>query len=124
MQHLRGTVQHGAHGGIDGNGHGDYHHDRCADVHVPGLQMGMAIVIALTLSVPGLAYLIHNGLDLSSIGGMSFAGIAFDPVWRGVVTPMTIVGPVMTLVLIVSLSVLYPAVKAARISPIDAMRHR
>ncbi len=89
-----------------------------------GLQMSIAIVIALTLSVPGLAYLMHNGLDLSSIGGMSFAGIAFDPVWRGVVTPMTIIGPVVILVLIVSLSVLYPAVKAARISPVDAMRHR
>ncbi len=89
-----------------------------------GLQTGIAIALALTLSVPGLRYLTEQGLDLSRLGGISFAGMAIDPVWRGVVTPMTVVGPVLTLVLIVSVSVLYPALKAARISPVDAMRHQ
>ncbi len=89
-----------------------------------GLQTAIAIVVALTLSVPGLAYLADHGLDLSGIGGMSVAGIAFDPVWRGVVTPWTIVGPVLTLLFIVAVSVLYPALKAARISPVDAMRYQ
>jgi putative ABC transport system permease protein len=89
-----------------------------------GLQTAIAIVVALTLSVPGLAYLADHGLDLSGIGGMSFAGMAFDPVWRGVVTPWVIIGPVLTLVFIVSVSVLYPALKAARISPVEAMRYQ
>jgi ABC-type lipoprotein release transport system permease subunit len=89
-----------------------------------GLQMALAIVVGLALSVPGLAYLTAHGLDLSGLGGMSFAGIAFDPVWRGVVTPMTILGPVVTLVFIVAVSVLYPALKAARISPVAAMRYQ
>ena len=89
-----------------------------------GLQTAIAIVVALTLSVPGLAYLANHGLDLSGIGGMSFAGMAFDPVWRGVVTPWVVIGPVLTLVFIVSVSVLYPALKAARISPVDAMRYQ
>jgi len=89
-----------------------------------GFQTGIAIVVALALSVPGLIYLADHGLDLSRLGGMSFSGIAMDPVWRGVVTPMTIIAPVLTLVLIVSLAVTYPALKAARISPADAMRHQ
>ncbi len=89
-----------------------------------GLQTGIAIVVALALSVPGLAYLADHGLDLSGLGGMSFAGMAIDPVWRAVVTPMTIIGPVVTLVVIVTVSVLYPALKAARISPVAAMRYQ
>jgi putative ABC transport system permease protein len=89
-----------------------------------GFQTGIAIVVALALSVPGLIYLADHGLDLSRLGGMSFSGIAMDPVWRGVVTPMTIIAPVLTLVVIVFLAVTYPALKAARISPADAMRHQ
>jgi putative ABC transport system permease protein len=89
-----------------------------------GLQTALAITVALTLSVPGLSYLADHGLDLSGIGGMSVAGMAFDPVWRGVVTPWVIVGPVLTFVFIVFVSVLYPALKAARISPVEAMRYQ
>jgi ABC-type lipoprotein release transport system permease subunit len=89
-----------------------------------GLQAALAIAIGLALSVPGLSYLVHHGLDLSGLGGTSFAGIAFDPVWRGVVTPTTIVAPVITLLFMVGVAVLYPALKAARLKPVEAMRHQ
>ncbi len=89
-----------------------------------GLQAAIAVVVGLVLSVPGLLYLTRYGLDLSALGGTSFAGIAFDPVWRGVVTPMTIIAPVLTLLLMVGVSVLYPALKAARLRPVEAMRHQ
>ena len=89
-----------------------------------GLQAAMAVVIGLALSAPGLLYLTRYGLDLSGLGGTSFAGIAFDPVWRGVVTPMTIVAPVVTLLFMVGIAVLYPALKAARLKPVEAMRHQ
>ena len=89
-----------------------------------GLQAAMAVVIGLALSVPGLLYLTRYGLDLSGLGGTSFAGIAFDPVWRGVVTPTTIVAPVITLLFMVGVAVLYPALKAARLKPVEAMHHQ
>jgi putative ABC transport system permease protein len=89
-----------------------------------GLQAAIAVVVGLVLSVPGLFYLTRHGLDLSGLGGTSFAGIAFDPVWHGVVTPMTIVAPVVTLLFMVGISVLYPALKAARLKPVEAMRHQ
>lgn len=89
-----------------------------------GLQAALAIGVGLTLSVPGLIYITRTGIDLSALGGTSFAGIAFDPVWHGVVTPMTIVAPVVTLLFMVCLAVLYPALKAARLRPVQAMRHQ
>jgi putative ABC transport system permease protein len=89
-----------------------------------GLQAAIAVVVGLALSVPGLVYLTRYGLDLSGLGGTSFAGMAFDPVWRGVVTPMTIAAPVLTLLVMVGVAVLYPALKAARLRPVEAMRHQ
>jgi putative ABC transport system permease protein len=89
-----------------------------------GLQAAIAVVVGLVLSVPGLLYLTRYGIDLSALGGTSFAGMAFDPVWRGVVTPMTVIAPVLTLLFMVGVSVLYPALKAARLQPVEAMRHQ
>lgn len=89
-----------------------------------GLQTAIAIAIGLVFSVPGLWYLTRYGLDLSALGHTSFAGIAFDPVWRGVVTPMTVIAPAATLLFMVGLSLLYPAAKAARLEPVEAMRHQ
>jgi len=89
-----------------------------------GLQAAIAIVVGLALSVPGLIYLTRFGLDLTALGGTSFAGMAFDPVWRGMVTPATIVVPVITLLFMVAVAVLYPALKAARLKPVEAMHHQ
>jgi len=89
-----------------------------------GLKTGLAMAVALALSVPGFWYLIHVGIDTGRLGGTSMGGIAWNPIWRAVVTPGTVAGPVLTLVFIVLVAVLYPAVKAARISPVEAMRHR
>jgi ABC-type lipoprotein release transport system permease subunit len=87
-------------------------------------QTAFAIVIALLLSIPGLIYLQQVGLNLTGMAGVAVAGMTFDATWLGVVTPATIIMPVVTLVIIVTLSVLYPAVKASRISPVEAMHHQ
>lgn len=88
------------------------------------LQTGLAIVLGLALAIPGLWYMVNVGIDLGKLGGMSVMGIAFDPKWYAVVTSNTFTGPILMLVFMVMFAILYPAIKAARISPVEAMRHQ
>lgn len=89
-----------------------------------GIQTGLAIALGLALGTPALIYLERVGLDLESLAGVSVLGIAMDPLWRAAVSPATFTGPVAMLVAIVFLASLYPAWKAAWISPLEAMRYR
>jgi ABC-type lipoprotein release transport system permease subunit len=88
------------------------------------IQTALAVVVGGALSIPSLWYLTTKGIDLSGFGDMSLAGIAFDPVWRTVVNVHTFTGPVVMMVVVVMLAVLYPALKAAFIRPVTAMRHQ
>jgi ABC-type lipoprotein release transport system permease subunit len=88
------------------------------------LQTGLAILLGLALSVPGLWFLIEKGVNMGTLGGMSVMGLAVDPVWRAVVTNNTFTLPVLILVVIVTLAVIYPALKAALIRPVEAMQHQ
>lgn len=85
---------------------------------------GMAVVAGLALAVPGLWYLTEVGIDMGRLGGMAVMGVVMDPIWRGVVEPGVITGPLVTLLIIVGFASLYPAAKAAWISPIRAIQHR
>ncbi len=88
------------------------------------LQTGLAVLLGLALSVPGLWFLVEVGINMGTLGGMSVMGLAVDPVWRAVVTRATFTMPVLVLVVIVTLAVVYPALKAAVIRPVEAMRHQ
>jgi ABC-type lipoprotein release transport system permease subunit len=88
------------------------------------IMTGIAIAIGVGLGVPGLIYLSEVGLNLSSLAGVSIMGLAMDPHWRAVITPDVFRLPIVTLVSIVAVAVVYPAVKASLISPIEAMRYR
>ncbi len=87
------------------------------------IQTTIAIAIAVALSVPALLYLVNTGIDLTFLTGVSIMGIAMDPVWRAAVDANTFIVPVATLVGIVGIAVLYPALKGAWIQPVEAMRH-
>ncbi len=88
------------------------------------IQTVLAIVVGTALALPGLWYLTRVGIDMGRLGGMAIMGMVLDPIWRAVVEPGIFVGPLITLVLIVGVAALYPAAKAAWISPIRAIQHR
>ena len=88
------------------------------------LQTGLALVAGLALSLPTLWYLVEFGIDTGALGGVSVIGATFSTVWQAAVSPVTFVTPAATLVLLVLAAVIYPALKAARISPVEAMRHQ
>ena len=87
-------------------------------------QTGLAVLLGLALSIPGLWFLVKVGINMGTLGGVSVMGLAMDPVWRAVVTSNTFKMPVLILVVIVTLAVIYPALKAAWIRPVEAMRHQ
>lgn len=84
----------------------------------------VATIIALVVSIPVLWFLTAHGIDVSaSIEGYSMSGIAFDPVMKGYVTVAGIMNPTLAMLIIVMLSIAYPAQQAAITSPVVAMRH-
>ena len=87
------------------------------------VMSGVATFAGIAASVLPLLYLRDTGVDLSSVmADASIAGIAFDPIWRAEINANTFATPVFTMLFIVFFSVVYPAIRAARIRPVDAMR--
>jgi len=88
------------------------------------IQTLLAIIFGAGLAIPALFYLSTVGIDMSSLGGISIQGIVWDPIWRSEVDASTFAGPILTLVIVVSVALLYPALKAAFISPVKAIHHQ
>ena len=89
------------------------------------IQTLLAVLIAL-LAGSGLSwYLQKNGLDMSSMADeISFAGLAFDPVWHAALTLNALLMPTLFLFVIAAIAVIYPAIKVAVIQPVDAIHHQ
>ncbi len=88
------------------------------------IQTGLAVAVGVGISIPAVAYLAETGLNLQSLAGLTMMGIAMDPIWRATVSPGVFAMPIGVLIAIVSMAVLYPALKAALIEPVAAMRHQ
>jgi ABC-type lipoprotein release transport system permease subunit len=84
----------------------------------------ISLVIGLLVAAPFLYLLATSGIDIGTMAGISIMGVSWDTVWRAEINERTFMGPTITLVIIVFVAVLYPAAKAARLNPIDAIRHQ
>ncbi len=87
-------------------------------------QAAIAIAIGVAIGVPGLIYLVRVGLDMSFVGEVAVMGVAFNPIWRANFTPLAVGAPLVTLLAMVCVATLYPALKAAWLDPLQAIRHR
>lgn len=89
------------------------------------IQTCLALFLALIVGSV-LAWLLQEyGIDMSSLAdGISFAGIAFDPVWYAALTLNALVRPTVFLFLIAAIAVIYPAIKVAIIQPVEAIHHQ
>ncbi len=99
----------------------------------PGQILSMFLLESFFLSILGLgigfaggllilSYLTRNGLDLSAwIVDMSFAGSHIDPVMQVVWTWDAYLSAAASLAIIVLLATIIPAIRAARMKPVDAL---
>jgi putative ABC transport system permease protein len=87
-------------------------------------QTAVAVAAGLLLAAPLLYYLVHHGLNIASLAGASIQGIAYNAEWHAEVDRATVAGPIAMLVLAVAAAITFPALKAARLKPLDAMRYR
>ena len=88
------------------------------------IQTGLAMTVGVLLSLPGNWYLKNHGIDLGNFTDISVSGMTMDSTMKAIPSVETYMGPIATLLFIVFVAVLYPAIKAAVISPIQAIHHQ
>ncbi len=90
------------------------------------IQVSAASILALVPALPLTKFCETHPIDLSSLSSTSssIAGVAFDPVWHTRMTFETVFMPVLFLFIVAGIAIVYPAVKAALIRPVEAIHHR
>jgi ABC-type lipoprotein release transport system permease subunit len=85
------------------------------------IATGLGLLLGLAVGL----YTQTHGLDLSVFGSDSFgfSGIAWDPLWRGVLTADAAATAVCSMWGVCVLASLYPGIKAARLPAVSAMVH-
>lgn len=99
-------------------------------LRVLGLVLAEATLLGGLSSAAGLLlgglfdlFLVYRGIDMSLDGkGMSYAGIRFDPIIRGEVHADGILMTIGFVFFVSIVAAIWPAIRAARLRPVDAMR--
>jgi ABC-type lipoprotein release transport system permease subunit len=83
-----------------------------------------ASVVGLVLGIGGAYYFQEVGINTAIFaGGFSFSGLAWDPIWRAVLSFKVVVIPIVVMCFICTVASLYPAIIAARLDPVRAIHH-
>ncbi|MCB9740950.1 MAG: ABC transporter permease [Deltaproteobacteria bacterium] len=88
------------------------------------VQTALGVGIGAGLSLPTVWYLQRYGLQMGPDEGITIAGVTTSRTWYAAPNAETWLLPIAVLLFVVGAAVIYPAVKAALIRPIEAIRHR
>lgn len=67
-------------------------------------------------------HLERHGWDLSAMaGGLTYAGVAIEPVFYAHMSPAALIQPAVIMVVVSVMAAVYPAIRAARLDPVAAM---
>jgi putative ABC transport system permease protein len=88
------------------------------------LLAAIAVVLGGLLGAVLDGLLVVYGLDMSGSGGEGFSmqGMQFDPVIKGVVRPVGVIATLACVFIVSILAAFWPALRAARLRPVEAMR--
>jgi len=87
-------------------------------------QATVACVLGAVIAAPCMWYLSTHGIDVGGLGGMQMVGLTMPAIWKAHYAVETSGAPVFMLFFIVFGAVIFPALKAAWISPVSAMHHQ
>ncbi len=87
-------------------------------------QAVVATVVGIIVAAPFMWYLSEHGIDAGKLGGMQLVGLTMPAIWKSYYSVEATGQPIFLLFVIVFFAVLYPALKAAWISPVEAMQHQ
>jgi len=88
------------------------------------VQACVATLFGVILAAPVMWYMTVYGINVGVLGGVQMAGMTMPPIWKGHYTLDAVQVPIIMLFMIVFLAVLYPALRAAWLRPLDAMHHQ
>jgi len=87
--------------------------------------LGCSMALAAVLCIPVSIYLSVYGIDLSSqMATMSVSGVGANPIMKAVFDVPTVVAPAVVLTIVVFIAIIYPALKAALLQPVNAIHHQ
>jgi ABC-type lipoprotein release transport system permease subunit len=94
------------------------------DVVIEGLWIGLiATALGGTLGYLGGIWAERIGIDVSAFGNLNIGGMTLTTVWKGHLTTFGIVLPIATMWSVSIIAALIPALKAARLDPVEALNH-